>query len=502
MCVIRDSIPPGPPDDLERESGLALSHLAAIRGRNYVCLALNMIGNDQSSDPIVQIGALRVESGAVTDRFFEPTAVIERPIRVVASPRTTAFRTFVGDLPLVAQDVHRLGMPVLGEMGLEAAHPVVNSLELAWLVMPHLERHDLESLARWMGLSDGNSDATTQIRSWHSPSIRGQSDALHTAALQHRVLETLLDRLEVQLCDPFRGRIFRALLPDALGEAPDPLDPRGLYSMLTPRGFPGPDEAPTAGRIASAGEEETDRAFRRLIETTGRQWREGQGEMVRLVAHTLDDSGIRLLEAPTGTGKSIGLAFPAIQHALATGGRVLLSTHTRNLQDQLERDLRRLSEEMIDPFRFAVLKGRGNYLCVRALVDIALETAAEPAASTLSTRHALACLMGWAASQASEGHEGNLDEFSHGLRERSPAAERLIDAVRAERGRCDDDTCQEASGCFRGLAHAGPAPPTSSSSITRCGSRRQSPASRPSTACCSTRPTSWRTLRPWRGRTR
>src|SRR5207248_2834446 len=98
---------------------------------------------------------------------------------------------------------------------------------------------------------------------------------------------------------------------------------------------------------------------------------------------------------------------------------------------------------------------RGNYLCVRSLINLALEaSSAEAEPVTLPTRYVLACLLGWAASQARVGREGNLDEFPFGLRERFSTARRLVDAVRAERGRCDSQLCKDTAGCFRAQARA------------------------------------------------
>ena len=83
-----------------------------------------------------------------------------------------------------------------------------------------------------------------------------------------------------------------------------------------------------------------------------------------------------MIECPTGTGKSLGLAFPAVRHALATGRRVVLRRTRAHLQDQLEGDLARLRRDGGPAFRYAVLKGRGNYLCVRSLARLSCDTVA------------------------------------------------------------------------------------------------------------------------------
>ena len=88
--------------------------------------------------------------------------------------------------------------------------------------------------------------------------------------------------------------------------------------------------------------------------------RPAQREMARVVAGTLEDSGTALVEAGTGTGKTLAYLVPAI----LSGKRVLISTGTKNLQEQIvEKDLPVLTQVIDRPFTVTVMKGRGNYLC-------------------------------------------------------------------------------------------------------------------------------------------
>lgn len=98
--------------------------------------------------------------------------------------------------------------------------------------------------------------------------------------------------------------------------------------------------------------------------------RPAQVAMAAAVARTLDHGGTLVVEAGTGTGKTFAYLVPA----LLAGRRVVISTGTKNLQDQLfHRDLPRVAEALGVPVRPALLKGRGNYACIyrtkRALND-------------------------------------------------------------------------------------------------------------------------------------
>jgi ATP-dependent DNA helicase DinG len=89
--------------------------------------------------------------------------------------------------------------------------------------------------------------------------------------------------------------------------------------------------------------------------------RESQRGMATAVAQTLESGGVLLAEAGTGTGKTLAYLVPAI----LSGQRVLVSTGTKNLQEQIfTKDLPLLAQALSVRFRAALMKGRGNYLCL------------------------------------------------------------------------------------------------------------------------------------------
>ncbi|ULQ45787.1 ATP-dependent DNA helicase [Flagellatimonas centrodinii] len=92
--------------------------------------------------------------------------------------------------------------------------------------------------------------------------------------------------------------------------------------------------------------------------------RPAQLAMAEAVAQAFSNASTVMIEAGTGTGKTYAYLAPA----LASGQRVLVSTGTKNLQDQLyRRDLPRLVEALGVPVRTALLKGRANYLCLHRM---------------------------------------------------------------------------------------------------------------------------------------
>jgi ATP-dependent DNA helicase DinG len=100
----------------------------------------------------------------------------------------------------------------------------------------------------------------------------------------------------------------------------------------------------------------------------GGEARSGQVQMAEAVAAAIDGERHLVVQAGTGTGKSLAYLIPAI----LSGQRVVVSTATKALQDQLaQKDLPFVQEHLGVPFEFAVLKGRSNYLCRQRMREVA-----------------------------------------------------------------------------------------------------------------------------------
>ena len=161
------------------------------------------------------------------------------------------------------------------------------------------------------------------------------------------------------------------------------------------------------------------------------QPRAGQTEMALAVAHTLENGGSLVVEAGTGVGKTFAYLVPA----LLSGERVLVSTATKTLQDQLyARDIPELLRALNLPLRLAMLKGRGSYLCQQRLELV-------HQASTLPDRQAvknLAQVQVWSRTTTT----GDLAEVP-GLDERSS----LIPLITSNRDNCLGSPCPHWRDC-------------------------------------------------------
>jgi ATP-dependent DNA helicase DinG len=95
------------------------------------------------------------------------------------------------------------------------------------------------------------------------------------------------------------------------------------------------------------------------------EYRPGQIEMAEAVLRAFEERRHLIVEAETGTGKTLAYLVPAIAAATAQGMRVVISTGTKNLQEQLmEKDIPFLQRVLPRKFNAAYMKGRNNYLCL------------------------------------------------------------------------------------------------------------------------------------------
>ena len=166
------------------------------------------------------------------------------------------------------------------------------------------------------------------------------------------------------------------------------------------------------------------------------QPRLGQTEMALAVAQTIEDGGSLVVEAGTGIGKTFAYLVPA----LLSGERVLLSTATKALQDQLfARDLPQLVQAMGLPLRTALLKGRGSYLCLHRM-EMARQQSAVQGVDALRT---LSGVEQWAQGTRT----GDLAELPE-LDERSA----LIPWITSSRENCLGTPCPRFKQCHVNLA--------------------------------------------------
>ncbi len=356
----------------------------------FVAIDVETTGLEAGADEIIEVAAVSFRGAEVLDTFqrlvrprhslpikiAQLTGIAEaelagaQPFHEVAPELVR----FVKSYPVVG---HSVGFDIrmLGAQGLRLAQPSYDTFELATLLLPGQASYNLGALA-----------AALQIP--HPDAHRALADAdvarqLFTLLVQR--IETLDDTTlgEIvklsgdtrwsprQLFEAVaRERAFRAFQNPLPSAQPDEhgVNWRGVKPLESTgsRGRLDPDDV----RRFFAADGPLEHVF------AGYEQREQQLDMTLEVTRALNDGGTLLVEAPTGTGKSMAYLVPAARFAAERGQRVVVSTNTINLQDQLYfKDIPALQRAVdgavlrdfgveAQPFDAALLKGRGNYLCL------------------------------------------------------------------------------------------------------------------------------------------
>jgi ATP-dependent DNA helicase DinG len=164
--------------------------------------------------------------------------------------------------------------------------------------------------------------------------------------------------------------------------------------------------------------------------------RPGQRDMALLVARRYNEGGVVLVEAGTGTGKSMAYLLPAALWALRNQERTVISTNTINLQEQLVgKDLPLLEKAMGEPLAWALVKGRGNYISIRRA---RLAAATAPALFQEDRSQEIQALLEWMETSV----DGSLSDLS------APPSEEVWEEVQSDPDICLRARCPHFQACF------------------------------------------------------
>ncbi|MFQ5988157.1 MAG: exonuclease domain-containing protein, partial [Dehalococcoidia bacterium] len=350
-----------------------------------VSLDLETTGLDPRSDEIIEIGAVKFQDDDILETFHtlvKPYRSVPYRIQVLtgiaqwdvdaAPPLSVVLSdlvSFLGDHPIVGQSV-AFDLSFLLEKGVGLPNPSYDTFELATILLPTLSEYSLSAVAQRLGIS--------------SP-LRHR--ALPDAMVAKEVFLALVDKayeLDISIIaeivrltgatDWPLARLFRRIEEEKVRDAFS----KGIELNLEEMGLKVVGEERKERLIPVPSRKPLDRE--RLTEILGTEGlmtrafpgfehRPEQVEMMQAVAEALNNSQHLIVEAGTGTGKSIAYLLPAIFFALENNVPIVISTNTINLQEQLMgKDIPDLIKALgghSEGLRYAQLKGRGNYLCLR-----------------------------------------------------------------------------------------------------------------------------------------
>ncbi len=168
----------------------------------------------------------------------------------------------------------------------------------------------------------------------------------------------------------------------------------------------------------------------------GYEDRPGQREMLRAVARRFNEGGVTVVEAGTGVGKSLAYLIPAARWARDNRERTVVSTNTINLQEQLVgKDLPLVQRVLGEEGRWALVKGRGNYVSIRRAL-LAAET--QESLFEEDRSEELKGLLEWIRTT----RDGSLSDLAH------PPSDELWEEVRSDPDVCLRARCPHFQQCF------------------------------------------------------
>src|SRR5512146_1022039 len=347
---------------------------------SFVALDVETTGLDAGRDSIIEIAAVKFNGNRIEgewESLVNPnrhvpefittlTGIDDAMLRQAPRIREIArdFEAFVGDCPIISHNV-RFDLGFLQRYIPFALNEVIDTYELAAVLMPNASRYNLAALCSQLGypLPREHHRALVDAKGHMAIYMR-----LHEMAQQ---LPVNLVAEIVRLGEPVEwdaNYVFQHVLDQKVREgirAKQGRKDKGLWfdqSKFPP--LENPEEPLPIDCEEAASLLEYGGPFSQYFESY--EHRPEQVEMLRAVANALSGGGHLMVEAGTGVGKSFAYLIPAALFAVRNNTRVVISTNTINLQDQLiQKDIPDLREALKLDVRASVLKGRSNYLCPR-----------------------------------------------------------------------------------------------------------------------------------------
>jgi len=349
---------------------------------NFTIIHLLTTGSNEKRDEIFEYAAIRVRDGDVTETFGRLASIDKKlPLHVRKSvglepsalkpalPTADVLRKFlrfIENETLVCWDADEAAAFLEQKgLGLFRQQPL-DLWQLATIVLPDAPGYGLEPLASQFEIPQPESKramptAQLILELWERLCEQAEGMSLAVVSEITRILDTLghplagfFTALERRVIAKSLGTRKKVLI-DCTKNFSDII--RAKKREREPRDEPLDEDAIT-------GLFETDGVLGKTHENYER--RQEQINMVHAVCQAFNTSSHLMVEAGTGTGKSMAYLVPSILWSQQNDTPVIISTNTKNLQEQLfAKDTPYLQQHLGQDFEPALIKGRGNYLCVR-----------------------------------------------------------------------------------------------------------------------------------------
>jgi DNA polymerase-3 subunit epsilon/ATP-dependent DNA helicase DinG len=431
--------------------------------RVYISLDIETTGLNPETDEIIEVGAVRFKG----DRVLETYNQLVRPVQPIPYKiqQLTGIKPadVVGAPPIghILPDLQRFGAiaPSLATtLSLTWAfcanitcfkqNEAIDTFELASILLPHASRYSLTALVDYLGITPPDGQAHRALDDSQSARLLFEALLDQARRLDSAVIDEIA-RIAAKTAWPL-GLIFKDLSRERRHFGPV----GSLGQQLTAKGFmgdeggltliqhdphrrPDPPLKPVANPAPLPMETlchmlESGGLFEKSF--AGFEHRSQQVDMMAHLIGAFNQAEHTMIEAGTGTGKSLAYLIPAIYWAVQNGERVVISTNTINLQDQLlNKDIPMLQKILPIEFKAVALKGRSNYVCPRRVQMFQAKESHNPRELRL-----LAKLMVWMPSTTTGDRE---EIFMPDYVEQAAWSQVASDGTICQPRHCGPDTC-------------------------------------------------------------
>ncbi|HEX7511583.1 MAG TPA: exonuclease domain-containing protein, partial [Chitinivibrionales bacterium] len=416
--------------------------------RDFTAIDVETTGLDPKSDRIIELGAVRYSRGKIQEEFssfVNPGKPIPVPITrltgisdadVSAAPLfaeiVESFLTFIGTVPLCGHqidfDLNFLNSELKRAGREKLSSPEIDTALLSRIITPGIGRYSLKNLTNSLEIKLENAH-----RALDDARASGQA----ACALLARV-STVAPHIRAAMARFAPPSVIKSILFDSIRYKVNAgVNQPSLRLQVSPKKL-----VPSSSRQTIGVE-----TIRQVFAHTGKLAeimpgfieRPSQTAMAQGAMEALNTGSIFIAEAGTGTGKSLAYLIPSALYALKNNCRVLISTHTRNLQDQLiSKDLPVVEKVLGEKLEYSVLKGRSNYLCIRQFYRL---LSGDLADLSYRERMGMLPLIRWAmetkTGDIEEQNQFNIKWFS-----------RIWRMLSADAHVCEGKRCAEFADCY------------------------------------------------------
>ncbi|MFY4776010.1 ATP-dependent DNA helicase DinG [Metabacillus sp. RGM 3146] len=350
-----------------------------MKQKRFVVLDVETTGNSpKKGDRIIQFAAVVLEGGKIVDRFMSFVNPLQ-PIPLFIEQLTGISDEMVQDAPLfeeiapaissllkdsyfVAHNVYFDLSFVQAELAKSGCSKfsggILDTVELARIAFPQADSYKLSELCKELDIR-------------HDHPHRADSDAQVTATLLQKIFEVAVSLPVITLKSLLRlSKSFisdaEELISDLISLKQLKLTDHSRDDLDLFRNLAIKKQAPlSASTSESVSSLMLSSKPEHLELPEGYTARKDQEKMMRAIYHALNSHQHLLLEAGTGTGKTLGYLLPSVLYALREKKRILVSTHTVTLQQQLlQKDIPALQSKY-PYFDAALLKGQSHYISLQ-----------------------------------------------------------------------------------------------------------------------------------------